>query len=224
MIATPPAKPGAVKPTVIACEDAEAEVKVGAVGSAATTWKARVTSDAAAYCASPACEATISQVPTALTVTAPSDETVHAVFVVPAPRVYVTSSPDDAVASTLKSVDPKETFAGWANEMFWFSDPTAITCATGDAAAKFVLEVAVAVTVQVPVTVNVTTPPVIVHAPLAVRLGVTPEDNPVAVERVDTAGVYVPPGNGDDGTAVVKESACPACVIVIVCTDDVVSR
>ena len=43
-----PVKPGAATPTVIAWEDAEAEVMVGAEGSAATIWKARVTFDAGA--------------------------------------------------------------------------------------------------------------------------------------------------------------------------------
>lgn len=78
-------KPGAVKPTVMDCEDAEAEVNVGEVGNAATTWKARVTDDAAAYCESSAWAATTSHTPTARIVTAPSDDTEHAEFVVPAP-------------------------------------------------------------------------------------------------------------------------------------------
>jgi hypothetical protein len=49
VIATPPVNPGGTKPTVIACDEAEADVNVGAVGSAGTTWNALVTEDAAAY-------------------------------------------------------------------------------------------------------------------------------------------------------------------------------
>ena len=48
-IDTPPVKPGATNATVIDCEDGDAEVRVGAVGRAGTTWNARVTDDAAAY-------------------------------------------------------------------------------------------------------------------------------------------------------------------------------
>ena len=53
-IDTPPVNPGAVNATVTACDEADADVNVGAVGNAATTWNALVTDDAAAYCESPA--------------------------------------------------------------------------------------------------------------------------------------------------------------------------
>ena len=49
-----PVNPGAANPIVIACEEADADVKDGAVGNADAIWNARVTLDAAAYCESPA--------------------------------------------------------------------------------------------------------------------------------------------------------------------------
>ena len=82
---TPPVKPGAVKPTVIACDEAEADANVGAVASAGSTWNARDTDDAAAYWASPAWLATTSHVPTAKIETTPPLDTEHAELVVPAP-------------------------------------------------------------------------------------------------------------------------------------------
>ena len=207
VIGTPPSKPGAVNPTVIACEDADAEVNVGAVGNAGATWNARVTDDAAAYCASPVCDATASHVPTAKIVTTPSADTVHAPFVVPAPNANDTGRPEDADALKPKLADPNATLPGWVKVMFWFSDPTAITCVTAVAERKFVYgPTAEAVTVHVPATVNVTTPAAIVQAPEAASDGVIPVAAPVTTETLDTVGVYVPFGNGDAGTAEVNAS------------------
>jgi hypothetical protein len=73
--------------------------------------------------------------------------------------------------------------------MFWFSDPTAITWVTFDAAVKFVFDAADAVIVHVPVTVNVTTPPESEHAPDTANVGVTPDADPVAVEIAAAVGV-----------------------------------
>ncbi|HEY7823252.1 MAG TPA: hypothetical protein VIG24_10475, partial [Acidimicrobiia bacterium] len=100
--------------------------------------------------------------------------------------------------------------------MFWLSEPTAITCVTGEAARKFVyVPDAEAVIVHVPVAVNVTTPPESVHAPDAATDGVNPVDEPVTADTEDTTGVYVPFGNGDAGTDDVNANVCPAFAIVI---------
>jgi hypothetical protein len=69
---------------------------------------------------------------------------------------------------------------------------------------KFVFDPADAVIVHVPVTVNVTTPPVSEQAPAAANVGVTPDDKPVTVEIAEAVGVYVPFGNGDVGTVEVN--------------------
>ena len=119
-MATPPVNPGAANPTVIDCDDAEADVSVGAVASAGTTWNARDTSDAAAYCASPACDATTSHVPTASTVTTPRVDTEHAAPEVPYPEVpepstYDTVRLDDAVAPIDTDDDPNAALDGCAN-------------------------------------------------------------------------------------------------------------
>lgn len=176
----------------------------GALARDALTWNALATVDAAAYCESPACAATTSQVPTARIVTTPSEETLQALLVVPPPREYETVRPDEAVADIATLDVPKATFAGCGNVMFWFSDPTAITCVTDIAAVKFVFEAADAVIVQVPVTVKVTTPPASMQAPPTANVGVTPDDEPVTVEIAEAAGAYVPLGNGDVGTDEVK--------------------
>ena len=112
VIATPPVKPGGTKPTVIACDEADAEVRVGAVANAGRIWNARVTLEAAAYWLSPGCEATTSHVPTARIVTLPSGVTEHAEFVVPAPREYSTVRPEDAVAPSANPAAPKDLFDG----------------------------------------------------------------------------------------------------------------
>lgn len=80
-------KPGTLKPIVIACDEAEADVSDGAVGNAEKIWNALVTLDAAAYCESPDCAATTSHAPTSRSVTTPNAETVHALLVVPTPSV-----------------------------------------------------------------------------------------------------------------------------------------
>ena len=180
------------------------------------TWNARATVDAAAYCESPICAATTSQVPTARIVTTPSEVTLQAPLGVTPPREYKTVRPDEAVAVIATLDVPKATFGGCGNVMFWFSDPTTITCVTDIAAVKFVFEPADAVIVQVPATVNVTTPPASVQAPPTANVGITPDGEPVTVEIAEAAGAYVPFGNGDIGTDEVKAKVWPACAIVIV--------
>lgn len=59
---------------------------------------------------------------------------------------------------------------------------------------------AVAVTVQGPAEVKVTTPAFSEQAPLTATDGVTPVADPVTAERLATTGVYVPPGRGIGGT------------------------
>ena len=94
---------------------------------------------------------------------------------------------------------------------------------TGEAARKFVNgPAAVAVIVQVPVAVNVTTPPDSVHTPEAAIDGVNPVDEPVTADTEDTTGVYVPFGNGEAGTDDVNANVCAAFAIEIVCVNDVV--
>ena len=97
---------------MIDCEDAEPEVRVGAVGRAGSTWNARETGDAAAYWSSPTCDAVTSQVPTAEIVTTPSVDTVHAEFVVPLPNENATSSVDEAVAVKATLDEPNATADG----------------------------------------------------------------------------------------------------------------
>ena len=87
---------------------------VGAVARAGNTWKARMTSDAAAYWSNAKAEATTSHVPTARIVTTPRLDTEHATLVVPAPRAYVTSPPEEVVAVIATLDDPKETLEGCA--------------------------------------------------------------------------------------------------------------
>ena len=70
---------------------------------------------------------------------------------------------------------------------------------------KFVFDPAEAVIVQLPATVNVTTPPEMVHAPATVKIGVIPELVPVTTDVATAAGVYVPLGRGDAGTADVND-------------------
>lgn len=83
-----PVNPGGVKPTVIACEDAEADVMVGEVGKAATIWKARETLEAGAYTPVwPDCDAVTSHVPISRIVITPNVETEHAELVVAEPRL-----------------------------------------------------------------------------------------------------------------------------------------
>ena len=86
--------------------------------------------------------------------------------------------------------EPNDTFDGCAKVMFWFRAPTSITCVTAVAARKFVYgPAAVAVSVHVPVVLNVTVPPLIVQVPAAAIDGVTPDDEPVTDEIADTVGV-----------------------------------
>ena len=73
-----------------------------------------------------------------------------------------------------------------------------------------------AVIVHVPVELNVTTPPLALHVPVAAMDGVSPVDDPVTADTDDTTGVYVPVGNGDAGTEEVKASVCAAFAMVSV--------
>ena len=197
----------------------------GALASEATTWNARVTEDAAAYCASPICAATTSQVPTARMVTTPRVETLHAVFVVPLPRVYDMSRPDDALAPICTDDVPNETFDGCGKVMFWFSEPTLIVCEAVAAAVKFVVSAESASIMQEPVAKKDTTPALIEQIddedPRIVNVGVSPEEVPVTVLIDEAVGVYVLPGSGEAGTAEVNDTTWPARVIVIVCSEDV---
>lgn len=206
---------------MIAWSDADAETIVGAVGAAATIWNARGTFDAGANCASPACSATTSHVPTRAMVMTPNVDTAQALFVVPDPREYVTVRFEDAAALNAKLAAPKATFAGWSNAMFWFSDPTEMVCDTAELALKLVEEAAEAETTQSPVVVKVTVAPANVHDPATENVGATPEADPVTVEIASAATEYVPFGRGSVGTVEVNDTTCPAWVMVMVCDGDV---
>ena len=164
--------------------------------------------------------------PTARIVTTPRIETVQAEFVVPLPNEYDTVRSEEAVAPIDTDAVPKATFDGWAKVMFWFREPTLIVCVAVAAAVKFVVNAESASMTQLPVVRTLTTPPLIEHTadeePRIVNTGVRPEEEPVTVLIDDAAGVYVPLGSGDAGTADVKLTTWPARAMVIVCTDDVV--
>ena len=131
--------------------------------------------------------------PTARIVTTPNVETLQAVFVVPLPRVYDISSPDDAVAPIDTEEVPKETFDGRVNVMFWFNEPTLIVCEAVAAAVKFVVSAESASMMQFPVVRKLTTPPLIEQIdddePRIVNVGFKPDELPVTVLIDDAMGV-----------------------------------
>jgi len=124
VIAAPPLKPGSVKETVIRPSPAEAEVMCGARGTTATTSNVRTTSEAAAYCALPPCDAVIEQVPTVNGVTVPALVTEHTDDV---DVVNDTARPLEALAVNAKEGDPKSLSAIVPKVIDWFKAPTSIT-------------------------------------------------------------------------------------------------
>lgn len=71
-----------------------------------------------------------------------------------------------------------------------------IVCVTDGAALKLEFTPAFAVTMQIPVMVNVTTLPAKEQAPVTLKIGVTPDAISVTEDIADTESAYVPSGSG----------------------------
>ena len=108
------------------------------------------------YTLSPACDASMTQVPTAPRVTAPPALTEHVDD--PDTTVYVTARPLVAVAPRANTGSPYDLVATAGKVMLWFNRPATMVCVTVSEANQFESPGCCAEISQVPEATIVTTP------------------------------------------------------------------